>query len=258
MNIANVTGRVGAEKSSAEVSGVFGMAGRYGRRRMKVLPALSRLMVWRLRWLLACGDQRDAEILALRHQLLVLQRQVVRPAFTEADRTILAVLSTVFDRQGICAVFLIVKPATVIGWHRRLVARHWTQPNAPKPGRPAVHAEIRRLAVVMAVENPTWGYRCVHGELCRLGYKVAASSVWKVLRTAGVDPTPNRTGPSWTQFIRSQAKAVIATDFAASTPSRCDGSTSCSSSRSGRVACISRESRPTRPGRGPPNRRATS
>ncbi len=82
---------------------------------MKVLPALSRLVVSRLRWLLATGDQRDAEIVALRHQLLVLQRQVVRPAFTDTDRTILAVLSEVFDRKRLGEVFLIVKPATVIG-----------------------------------------------------------------------------------------------------------------------------------------------
>ncbi|MDQ3354371.1 MAG: integrase core domain-containing protein [Actinomycetota bacterium] len=180
---------------------------------MKVLPALSRLVVARLCWLLATGDQRDAEILALRHQLVVLQRQVARSAFTNADRTILAVLSEVFDRKRLGEVFLIVKPATVIGWHRRLVARHWTQPDAPRPGRPTVHGEIRRLAIAMAIENPTWGYRRVHGELRRLGYRVAASSVWKILRTAGVEPTPHRTGPSWAQFIRSQAKAVIATDF---------------------------------------------
>jgi len=80
---------------------------------MKVLPALSRLVVSRLRWLLATGDH--AEIVALRHQLLVLQRQVVRPAFTDTDRTILAVLSEVFDRKRLGEVFLIVKPATVIG-----------------------------------------------------------------------------------------------------------------------------------------------
>ena len=79
---------------------------------MKVLPALSRLVVSRLRWLLATGDQRDAEIVALRHQLLVLQRQVVRPAFTDTDRTILAVLSEVFDRKRLGEVFLIVKSAT--------------------------------------------------------------------------------------------------------------------------------------------------
>lgn len=76
-----------------------------------------------------------------------------------------------------------------------------------------MHAEIRRLALRMAGENPTWGYRRIHGELSRLGHKVAPSSVWKILRDAGIDPTPNRTGPTWAQFLRSQARAVIATDF---------------------------------------------
>lgn len=85
-------------------------------------------MLCRLGWLFASGDDRDAEILALRHQVLVLQRQVARPRFTETDRTILALLSSVFDRTRLGEVLLIVKPETVLGWHRRLVARHWTEP----------------------------------------------------------------------------------------------------------------------------------
>ncbi len=180
---------------------------------MNLVPSIARLVVCRLGWLFAAGDERDAEILALRHQVLVLQRQVDRPRFTETDRTILAVLSTAIDRSRLRDVFLVVQPATVIGWHRRLVARRWTQPDAQRRGRPPVHAEIRRLALAIARENPTWGYRRIHGELRRLGYQVAPSSVWKILRDAGMDPTPNRTGPTWAQFIRTQARAVIATDF---------------------------------------------
>lgn len=82
---------------------------------MTPLPALPKLVFSRLRWIFATGDQRDAEILALRHQLLVLQRQIERAQFTEADGTILAMLSTLFDRQRLNAMFLIVKPATLIG-----------------------------------------------------------------------------------------------------------------------------------------------
>ena len=171
---------------------------------MRLMPAMTRLVVSRLGWLFAAGDERDAEILALRPQVLVLQRQVARPAFTETDRTVLAVLSTAFDRARLRDVFLIAQPATVIAWHRRFVARRWTQPATPRRGRPPVHAEIRRLAVRMARENPTWGYRRIHGELSRLGHKVAPSSVWKTLRDAGINPTPNRTGPSWAQFIRTR------------------------------------------------------
>ena len=181
---------------------------------MNLGRSIRHLIVGRLRWLIATGDERHAEILALRHQILVLQRQINRPRFTDADRTILAVLSTVFDRARLGQVILIVQPATVIGWHRRLVARHWTYPPTSGRGRPPTLAEIRRLAIQLAAENPTWGYRRVHGELCRLGFKVAASTVWTILRAAGIDPTPERTGPTWAQFIRTQAKGIIATDFA--------------------------------------------
>lgn len=181
---------------------------------MNLVTAFRHLLVGRLRWLLATGDERDAEILALRHQILVLQRQINRPRFTDADRTILAVLSTVVARSRLPQIMLIAQPKTVIGWHRRLVARHWTYPPTTQRGRPPTRAEIRRLAIRLATENPTWGYRRVHGELARLGYPIAASTVWTILRTAGIDPTPGRTGPSWAEFIRTQAKGIIATDFA--------------------------------------------
>ena len=88
------------------------------------------------------------------------------------------------------------------------------------------------MALRVASENPMWGYRRIHGELSRLGYRVAASTVWKLLREAGVDPTPDRTGPTWSQFIRTQAKAIIATDFCCvDTVTPSTGSTCCSSSR---------------------------
>jgi len=162
---------------------------------------------------LVSGDKRDAEILALRHQVLVLQRQIDRPRFTTTDRTVLAVLSRAFDRRRLNKVMLIVQPSTVIGWHRRLVSRHWTQPPQPRAGRPPTPAELRRLALRLDSENPNWGYRRIHGEMHRLGHRIAASTVWKILRTAGREPTPNRTGPSWSEFIASQAHALVATDF---------------------------------------------
>ena len=159
------------------------------------------------------GDRRDAEILALRHQILVLQRQIERPRFTPTDRTILAVLSRGFDRRRLVRVMLIVKPATVIGWHRRLVARHWTQPPQARTGRSPTPAELRRVVLRLDAENPTWGYRRIHGEMCRLGHRIAASTVWQILRNAGHQPTPARTGPTWSEFIGSQANAMLATDF---------------------------------------------
>ena len=102
-------------------------------------------------------------------------------------------LSRAFDRRRLEGVMLIVKPATVIGWHRRLVARHWTQPPSPRTGRPPTPTELRRLVLRLDTENPTWGYRRIHGEIRRLGHRIAASTVWQVLRNAGRQPTPDRT-----------------------------------------------------------------
>lgn len=181
---------------------------------MTLFPTFARLLVTRFRWVFATGDARDAEILALRHQVLVLQRQIGRPQFNDTDRTILAVLATAMERARQRTAFLIVRPETVLRWHRRLVASHWTQPPTAPSGRPPIDPELRRLVIRLARENPTWGYRRIQGELLRLGHSVAASTVWKVLRATGIDPSRDRTGPSWSEFIRSQARAIVATDLA--------------------------------------------
>jgi len=106
-----------------------------------------------------------------------------------------------------------VQPATLLRWHRDLVRRRWTYPH--QRGRPAVAAEPRALVLRLARENPSWGYRRIHGELCRLGYKerVGASTVWTILQRAGVDPAPKRSAVSWRQFLRAQADSVLAVDF---------------------------------------------
>ncbi|HZC98860.1 MAG TPA: integrase core domain-containing protein [Actinomycetes bacterium] len=108
---------------------------------------------------------------------------------------------------------MLVQPATLLRWHRDLVRRRWTYPH--RRGRPAVVAEIRGLVLRLARENPTWGYRRIHGELCRLGarYKVGASTVWTILKRAGVDPAPTRSALTWRQFLRAQAEGVLAVDL---------------------------------------------
>jgi putative transposase len=146
----------------------------------------------------------------LRHQVAVLRRQVARPDVEPADRAILAALSRLLPRPRSATFF--VTPATLLRWHGNLVARHWTYPHR-RPGRPSFAAEIRGLVLRLASENATWGYRRVHGELVGLGYKVSASTVWKILHTAGVDPAPRRNGPTWTQFLTNQAQAILACDF---------------------------------------------
>ena len=145
----------------------------------------------------------------LRHEVTVLRRQVTRPRMDWADRAVLAGLARRLPRyvwRG-----LLVQPATLLRWHRDLVRRRWSYPH--RPGRPGAAAEIRDLVLRLARENPSWGYRRVHGELCRLGYKIGASTVWCILQRAGVAPAPKRSALTWRQFLRAQAKSVLAVDF---------------------------------------------
>src|ERR1700730_6103919 len=152
---------------------------------------------------------KDVEILVLRHQLGVLQRQISPPRFAPDDRAIISALARVLGREP-WSIFMI-KPDTILRWHRRLVANHWTSPH--RPGRPTTTAETRRLITRLARENPTWGYRRIHGELARLGITIAASTIWAILKHAGIDPAPGRNSESWTTFLRSQAAGIVACDF---------------------------------------------
>src|SRR6266702_2050168 len=136
--------------------------------------------------------------LVLRHEVEVLRRQLASPRPTWPDRAILAALSRLLEKER--RHHRLVTPDTLLRWHRALVSRHWTKPHRP-PGRPSLTAELRRLILRMATENPTWGYRRIHGELSRLGYRVAPSTVWQVLQQAGIDPAPLRAGLTWRQFL---------------------------------------------------------
>jgi transposase InsO family protein len=146
----------------------------------------------------------------LRHQVAVLRRQVTRPDLEPADRVVLAVLSRLLPRPRWSVFF--VTPATLLRWHRDLVARRWTYQHA-RPGRPPVNAQVRELVLRLAAGNPSWGHRRIQGELLGLGYRVAASTVWKILNQAGVDPAPRRSGPTWRQFLTAQARTMLACDF---------------------------------------------
>jgi putative transposase len=159
------------------------------------------------------GDvSKDVELLVLRHENAVLRRQVSRPRYEPADRLWFVALSRLVPRRLWPAVFP-VTPATILRWHRRLVARKWTYSDRRRPGRPSTIVAIRKLILLMARDNPRWGHRRIQGELARLGHQVAASTVWEILNAAGIDPAPRRSGPTWRQFLSAQAHAVIACDF---------------------------------------------
>ncbi|MGD0255553.1 MAG: integrase core domain-containing protein [Acidimicrobiales bacterium] len=153
---------------------------------------------------------KDAEILVLRHQLAVLQRQIARPRFTWSDRALVSALAGLVPRE-LWASFL-VKPETILRWHRALVRRRWTHPHR-RAGRPALSEETAELIVYLARENPRWGYLRIVGELKKLGVTVSKTSVAAILRRHRLPPAPRRQGPTWSQFLKAQAKGILATDF---------------------------------------------
>ena len=160
------------------------------------------------------GAWQTAEILILRHQFAVLQRlQPRRPRLTWADRALLAALLSVIPKARRQGLRLLVTPDTILRWHRDIVRRRAAKSVRGKTGRPVTRRNIRALVLRLARENPEWGYRRIHGELAGLGLKVAASTVWEILKKAGIDPAPRRSGPAWSQFLRSQAEAIMACDF---------------------------------------------
>jgi len=159
--------------------------------------------------LLAGSEQRkEVEILLLRHELQVLRRQVARPQLRPADRVVLAALGQALPRVG----SLLVQPATLLRWHRELVRRRWSYPAHPQ-GRPPLVSQARQLALRLAAENPSWGYKRIHGELNGLGFTLSPSTVWNILRRHGIDPAPRRAQLSWREFLRQQAASIVECDF---------------------------------------------
>jgi putative transposase len=169
-----------------------------------------------LRLLPMSDRDKDTEILALRHQITVLERQLggERVRFFPSDRVFMAALLHRLPLEALRRIRLVVRPDTVLRWHRDLVARRHAARSRPKhPGRPRTVRSIRLLILRLARENPGWGYRRIHGELLVLGVTVAASTVWEILKEAGIDPAPERAAGTWADFLRSQADALLACDF---------------------------------------------
>jgi putative transposase len=172
-----------------------------------------------LRWLLGLtvlafrGDQeKNAELLVLRHENAVLRRHAGRVRYDAADRAWFAALTRFIPRRRWAEVFP-VTPATLLAWHRRLAARKYDTTRRRRPGRPPTVRSIARLAVRLARDNPLWGYRRIHGELTKLGLTIAPPTVYEILRAAGIDPAPRRNGSTWRQFLHAQATGILAVDF---------------------------------------------
>jgi putative transposase len=153
---------------------------------------------------------KTAEILVLRHQVNVLRRQVGRPRPSWADRAFLSALARLLPKAR--RQILFVTPGTLLRWHADLVRRRWTG-KRQRSGRPPTSPSLRRVILRLAGENPDWGYRRIAGELAGMGCRVGASTVWAILKRAGIDPSPRRSGSTWTEFLRSQAHGILACDF---------------------------------------------
>ena len=154
------------------------------------------------------NDFKELEIVVLRHELAILRRQRKRPVLTAVDRLFLTAASRCLARER-WQSFLIT-PATLLRWHRRLVAKRWT---FPQRGRPPMRREIRDLVLRLARDNPRWGYQRIVGELKGLGISVSATTVRTWLRAAGLGPSGTRRGITWREFVRTHRHSLLAVDF---------------------------------------------
>jgi len=160
-----------------------------------------------LRLLVRCGlDERDLETAVLRHQLKILRRGGRRPRYTWADRAFLAAAAQLLSRDRWRS--FLVGPDTLLRWHRELSRRRRGRRSC-RPGRPPLDPSIKHLILRLGRENPRWGYLRIRGELLKLGIDVSATTIATVLRRSGLGPAPRRIGPTWGQFLRLQAYALL-------------------------------------------------
>src|SRR5262252_5085262 len=161
----------------------------------------------------ACSSSSrlSRRVLALRHQLGGLERQVGRPHWQATDRLLLAAISRALPRPAWRS--LLPRPETLLRWHRELVRRKWAAyGRRPRRQRPVLHSELHELIVKLAEQNPRWGYRRIQGELRKLGHRCSHWTVRKVLRRHGLPPAPRRSQRSWREFVHQHAGQILACD----------------------------------------------
>jgi putative transposase len=168
-----------------------------------------RLSGW-LSLLARSSMSKDAELLVLRHEVSVLRRTNPRPRLDWADRALFAALCRLLPRP--VQRHRLVTPGTILRWHRRLIAKKWTYPH--RTGRPPTDEATVALIAQLARQSPSWGYQRIQGELLKLGHRVGASTIRRVLTRLRIPPAPTRdTDTSWRQFLRTQASTMVACDF---------------------------------------------
>lgn len=175
------------------------------------MSLIYRLLVTVFSWLALLARSsasKDVELLALRREVAVLRRATPKPKLSWRDRAVLAALMRLLPKPLRKA--RIVTPGTLLRWHRRLVANKWRQRRPP--GRPPIPEELVELILRLARDNRRWGVVRIQGELRRLGHRVGASTIRRLLRAHRIPPP---TGPddSWRAFLRAQAATLLATDF---------------------------------------------
>jgi hypothetical protein len=157
-------------------------------------------------------EQRDAiEFLREENRVLKAQLHGRRLRLDDNQRRRLAVIGQRLGRRILADIATMVTPDTILRWHRELIARKWTYTTA-RPGRPGVQADIRRLAVRMATDNPSWGYTRIQGALKNLGHRVGRSTIAKILKEQGIPPSRERP-MTWCTFLRAHWHALFAADF---------------------------------------------
>ncbi len=179
-----------------------------------MLFAFAYLLLRRLLQLVADSSNdltNDVEVVVLRHQLAVLKRQVRRPRLRRLDRLFMAAMSRTLPRARWSS--FVVSPQTLLRWHRESVRRKWTHARISAGGRRPITEEVRELILRMGKENPRWGCLRIRGELAKLGVRVSATKIRTLLRANGLGPAPRRDGPTWSEFLRSQAQGILALDF---------------------------------------------
>jgi transposase InsO family protein len=167
---------------------------------------LTALLKWR--------EREQCDVIAfLREENRALKAQLAgrRLQLNDPQRRRLAVLGQRLGRAVLRDVATLVTPDTILRWHRELIARKWTYARR-RPGRPGVLAEIRRLVVRMATENPSWGYTRIQGALKNVGHRVARSTIAAILKAEGIPPSGERS-TSWRTFLRAHWPALVAADF---------------------------------------------